>query len=1075
MSSSDSHLAYLSLAEQFYQREIHENDLARAVIPLPSLDLNSLTLLSDAAEKAAFTHPRQGWSICRVAEIACKKQKCDPFTQAMSAWYLARAASAWEAPQKLAFAVHSARQKFASLNEPGWVAACDWLAESIHIIHENYETSANNLQEALVRLKAAGFEPLYYQCLLSLAWEKNAQDQFTETQILLDECEPYFTSQNQRLDLARCWRVRTRILTKQNRFDEAKEYAARAQKVFTSLNSQPDLGRILHALGTLIMYSTTDLEKTDAIFRRAEEIFSSCEMDLMLADTLMYRSMLYLQVGNLPQASQFINKAQKSFIKYKSINRNADCFTLMGLIEQEQGNIEKSINDFSFALKLRKQNQRLISLGTDLFNLGNAYAKAGRYQQALQNLEASVEYNSQVKFPSRTGLSEMYLARIWLQLKNLPNALDHLDRAQEILQVSNQADSQVAIARIRARIFFELGNAGKSQEYLQTALTISSQNNIPAQAALTERLLGEVLIYQTSFAEARQHLQTAYSAFSALKMQLEGAYCLVSLGRAFFLTRDFAAARNYYSKALALSKGDYKEIEWRIKSGLAEMEVLEKQPAEALKHYREAIHEISSIRNGLWQASLAGSFAQDPEVAFQNAIPLALELHAPEDALAFIEADKAVTLINQMTLPGRKPVSRPEKELLELKSEIDRIQQQMRVNPEGNASLQSMMQLRNLRKDLQTKSRRYETLISRLERKGSTSSSPGANRSFSLARFRERAALCCGQDWIALDYYCTGDALILVMVTPAEVSALRTPLTTRLTQALQACQQGSQGPSAGDLEILGETLLPPAVAEHLHTTTRLLIAPHQELHTLPWASLGKVPLVERAIPSLVHSFRTFELLCERSKLNVPVEHEKNGLLIGISKFNGLHPDLPFVQEEILALQPRVGKSGRVLQEENASVAILAQLSNPDREKGSVGLRDYNWLHVASHFFSDPASGYLSGIALSDETLWLDQIRDLAPLPNLITFSGCSSIFSRILNGDEHIGLPSTCFISGADTVIGSVWPVVDESSARLMTRFYRHYLSGQRPAQALALAQRETIREAGERSAWAGFACLGIP
>jgi CHAT domain-containing protein len=133
------------------------------------------------------------------------------------------------------------------------------------------------------------------------------------------------------------------------------------------------------------------------------------------------------------------------------------------------------------------------------------------------------------------------------------------------------------------------------------------------------------------------------------------------------------------------------------------------------------------------------------------------------------------------------------------------------------------------------------------------------------------------------------------------------------------------------------------------------------------------------------------------------------------------------------------------------------------------------MHVASHFFSDPASGYLSGVALTDQPLWLDQIRSLAPLPGLVSFSGCSSIFNRVYDGDEMIGLPSTCLLSGAHTVIGSIWPVLDESSARLMSRFYRHVLAGSTPACALAYAQRECAQNGDEPSAWAGTLCLGLP
>jgi CHAT domain-containing protein len=320
--------------------------------------------------------------------------------------------------------------------------------------------------------------------------------------------------------------------------------------------------------------------------------------------------------------------------------------------------------------------------------------------------------------------------------------------------------------------------------------------------------------------------------------------------------------------------------------------------------------------------------------------------------------------------------------------------------------------------------------------------------------------------------------VFLLVLTAETLNSFEIPLTSRLRQAIEACQQGPLNPSESDLAILGESLIPAEVLAQMSPEDYLLIAPHRDLHGLPWSSLGKNPLVERCIPCLVPSLHALSLLCEKAgrEEKNEIAEEKNGLLIGISEFHGSHPDLPYVKQEMEVLKPRVGNSGRVLVEEDASFAILAQLGQVEGTVGiDRGLKHYDWMHMASHFFSDPASGYLSGVALSEGSIWLDQIHDLAPLPDLVTFSGCSAIFSRVYDGDEHIGLPSTCLISGSQTIVGSIWPVADESSAQMMTKFYDHYLQGNRPAVALALAQREIHQANSGLPAWAGFSCVGLP
>jgi len=111
----------------------------------------------------------------------------------------------------------------------------------------------------------------------------------------------------------------------------------------------------------------------------------------------------------------------------------------------------------------------------------------------------------------------------------------------------------------------------------------------------------------------------------------------------------------------------------------------------------------------------------------------------------------------------------------------------------------------------------------------------------------------------------------------------------------------------------------------------------------------------------------------------------------------------------------------------------------------------------------------------DGDIWLDQLRDLAPLPRLVTFSACNSIYSFVYEGDEHIGLATTCLVSGASSVVGSIWPIIDRSSAEFMICYYDYYLSGLHPAQAVSQTQRLMISRGEQVTDWAGFICFGLP
>ena len=77
-------------------------------------------------------------------------------------------------------------------------------------------------------------------------------------------------------------------------------------------------------------------------------------------------------------------------------------------------------------------------------------------------------------------------------------------------------------------------------------------------------------------------------------------------------------------------------------------------------------------------------------------------------------------------------------------------------------------------------------------------------------------------------------------------------------------------------------------------------------------------------------------------------------------------------------------------------------------------------------------------------------------------------------GDEHVGLPTTCLIAGANSIVGSIWPVIDRETTKFSTGFYKYYLSGMSPAQAVTQYQRQAEKDGEHYKNWAGYICMGL-
>ena len=259
-------------------------------------------------------------------------------------------------------------------------------------------------------------------------------------------------------------------------------------------------------------------------------------------------------------------------------------------------------------------------------------------------------------------------------------------------------------------------------------------------------------------------------------------------------------------------------------------------------------------------------------------------------------------------------------------------------------------------------------------------------------------------------------------------------------------------------------ILPKLTAQDIDT---LIIVPDGPLRTVPLAALYN----SKDKKFLMHRFAVvttpgLNLIDSRPLARKNPHVLLNGLSEGVQNFS----PLPSVPDEIKNIELLFEKDD-ILLDQKFSLENLHQslLDTP-----------YDVVHIASHgqFDRNPKKTFL---LTYDSKLTMARLQGLLGLNKLrkepvelLTLSACQTAV-----GDERaaLGLPGVAINAGARSVIASLWFVNDESTAQLITAFYRNLVEEQSLSKAKALQKAQQKVAATQQfrhpAFWAPFLLIG--
>jgi len=312
-----------------------------------------------------------------------------------------------------------------------------------------------------------------------------------------------------------------------------------------------------------------------------------------------------------------------------------------------------------------------------------------------------------------------------------------------------------------------------------------------------------------------------------------------------------------------------------------------------------------------------------------------------------------------------------------------------------------------------------------------------------------------------LEYVILPDRVLIWLVSnkrfvSTSVPVTRTQLERKVSGLLEGVEAKSQ--SQHQAQDLHRLLIEP-IEDQLDPASVLVIVPDQALHRLNFPALYS----ETKKSFLIERYTILENPSLTSLLSAAPGTPARTKVVGF----GAQSDDTNATAELKALRNDYSD----IQSFNGPGAV--------KQEFLASLVSSSVFHYAGH--SQDASDPLRSAILLDgnkegpnSVTAVDITKHRMPANSVVVLASCDSSVGNSRDGVGIRGLTSAFLISGAGSVVGSLWLVESVSTSRLVLAFHKHFAQDKLPvAEALRKAQIEFIAKGVHPYYWSGFVVTG--
>ena len=908
--------------------------------------------------------------------------------------------------------------------------------------------------------------------------------------------------------------------------DSAEDYLQRSRQLAERIGDYRTLGNAIGTLGAIRM-DRGDLRGASEFFSKAAELRKRTGDDRGAAADQNNVGLIAQELGDW-------NSARLAFADALALNRAAGrdepaAANLMNLanVDLLAGEYSDAETRYDEALALYRAHDNHVDEALVLHNLGLLNLARGDYRAALSRLRTALALYQKTGPPSEVIAVRRHLASALSAMGDLQGALEQLNRAARLAGTSRVTpDLRASLAMSRAdlatefndlgeaerhygeagRLYHQLGDAAgqaaaqqgagvvllldgeyiQAQAVLQLALLTKQTTGDVRGAALARLLVGYALQHSGDTASARAAVTQALDSLRAFGDLVGEASALQALGELEADAGLTLAAESLYRRGVArLANRPVPILSWQLHAGLGRVLHIRGALAQGATEFETAIAALEQVSGRIPFAERRSAFLADKWDVYAQ---LALIEEAQGHTAAAFQASERLRAREMLDLLARGRVGPVARDSIggdvltreqDLRRRIASLTQMVASTQTGSLLRGSTRNGDSLDAAREALARAQESYVQLLSEARASQPEYAALVRGDVTRPADLAQRLAPDE--ALVEYLVSDSTTLAFVVTAESLAVvdlnvgRHALVT-LIDFVRGTLSGARTGIArtvwrAPLRRLHQYLIGPLESAGLLRGVRaLLIAPHAELHYLPFAALLESTrpdhyLVERYLITYVPSASVLVRLRERVTDPAPA---------GVLAFAPRAMLLPGSATEVAAIGRIFGSRARVLVGSAASELAFRELAP---SQGIVHLATFGVLNKDNPLFSFVE---LAPHGDDDGRLEVHEVFGLTLRSQLVVLSACRTALGAgalgdVPEGDDWVGLVRAFLYAGAGNVMATLWPVEDRSTAQLVEKFYTDLAAGRPAAEALAEAQRAIMSNpvTSHPFYWAGFTMSG--